>query len=71
MNGNEYQILAMRTNDGKGTERLGYHADPNLNEATDFGGVLNGCLGLAGESGGVLDMVKNGYSMRKSWTRNI
>ena len=48
----------MRTNDGESTERLGYHTDPGLNEVKDFGGVLNGCLGLAGESGEVLDMVK-------------
>lgn len=58
MTGNEYQELAMRTNDGESTERLGYHTDPGLNEVKDFGGVLNGCLGLAGESGEVLDMVK-------------
>lgn len=58
MTGNEYQALAMRTNDGESTERLGYHTDPGLNEVKDFGGVLNGCLGLAGESGEVLDMVK-------------
>ncbi len=58
MTGNEYVELAMRTNDGKGTERLGYHTDPGLEEVKDFGGVLNGCLGLAGESGEVLDMVK-------------
>ena len=58
MTGNEYQALAMRTNDGESTERLGYHTDPGLNEVKDFGGVLNGCLGLAVESGEVLDMVK-------------
>lgn len=55
MTGNEYQALAMRTNDGESTERLGYHTDPGLEEVKDFGGVLNGCLGLAGESGEVLD----------------
>ena len=65
MTGNEYQALAMRTNDGKGSDRLykklfnrkveGFHITKELN---DLGGVLNGCLGLAGESGEVLDMVK-------------
>ena len=58
MTGNEYQSLAMRTNDGKSTERLGYHTDSKLNEVDDFGGVINGCLGLAGESGEVLDIIK-------------
>lgn len=58
MTGNEYQSLAMRTNDGKSTERLWYHTDSKLNEVDDFGGVINGCLGLAGESGEVLDIIK-------------
>lgn len=70
MTGNEYQALAMRTNDGESTERLGYHTDPGLNEVKDFGGVLNGCLGLAGESlGKCWTWLKSGYSMRKIWTR--
>lgn len=70
MTGNEYQALAMRTNDGKSTDRVisgvltcdmewlqgqGVVRDT---EGVDLGGVLNGCLGLAGESGEVLDMVK-------------
>lgn len=44
MTGNEYQALAMRTNDGESTERLGYHTDPGLNEVKDFGvnDVLDG-----------------------------
>lgn len=59
MTGNEYQALAMRTNDRKGTERLLFLANAaNKHEVEEFGGVLNGCLGLAGESGEVLDMVK-------------
>lgn len=58
MLGKEYVELAMRTNDGESTERLGYHTDPNFNEVKDFGGVLNGCLGLAGEAGETLDMIK-------------
>lgn len=65
MTGSEYQKLAMRTNDGKCSERLykklftrkaeGFHITKDLN---DMGSVLNGCLGLAGETGEVLDMVK-------------
>lgn len=76
MTGNEYQNLAMRTKDSKLTDRmlgkvLNYdmiwlqhqgciREDTNL----DLGGILNGCLGLAGESGEVLDMVKNVFFTR-------
>nr|DAI61987.1 MAG TPA: NTP-PPase-like protein [Bacteriophage sp.]DAR52034.1 MAG TPA: NTP-PPase-like protein [Bacteriophage sp.] len=65
MTGSEYQKLAMRKNDGKCSERLykklftrkaeDFHITKDLN---DMGSVLNGCLGLAGETGEVLDMVK-------------
>lgn len=71
MTGNEYQESAMRTNDGKSTDRVisgvltcdpkWLHNQNVVREDTDgldLGGVLNGCLGLAGESGEVLDMVK-------------
>lgn len=71
MTGNEYQALAMRTNDGKSIDRvisgvltcdLKWLHNQNVvredTEGLDLGGVLNGCLGLAGESGEVLDMVK-------------
>lgn len=58
MTGNEYQELAMRTNDGKSTERLGFLTSADENTVNDFGGLLNGCLGLAGESGETLDLVK-------------
>jgi NTP pyrophosphatase (non-canonical NTP hydrolase) len=55
MTGFEYQKLAMRTNDGKSLQRLcqamGY-------EDTDVGSLLMGCLGLAGESGELLDLFK-------------
>lgn len=58
MTGNEYQALAMRTNDRKGSERLSSKLDSHDWNAEDIGGVLNGCLGLAGEAGETLDMVK-------------
>ena len=60
MTGNEYQKLAMRTNDWKGTERLGTLVDASIDciDIPDFGGMVNGCFGLAGESGEVLDIVK-------------
>lgn len=67
MTGNEYQALAMRTNDRKGTDRIEKAIEllcrPDKSKCftpvvEDLGGVLNGCLGLAGESGEVLDMIK-------------
>ena len=54
MTGREYQKLAMRTNDGMSTVRLVGALDGTL----DIGGVMNGCLGLAGETGELLDMIK-------------
>ena len=68
MNGKEYQSLAMRTNDGKATERLldkydtivffkQVKADKPC-EKYDLGGIFNGCLGLSGEVGEFNDMVK-------------
>ena len=68
MNGKEYQDLAMRTNDGKATERLLDKYDMidffkqekggKPCENYDLGGILNGCLGLSGEAGEFNDMVK-------------
>ena len=59
MNGNEYQALAMRTNDGKATQRLhGKMVDYRFDLGMDIGGILNGCLGLSGEVGEFNDMVK-------------
>ena len=59
MNGMEYQILAMRTNDGNATLRLSNKVDNHLDDPrTDVGGILNGCLGLSGEVGEFNDMVK-------------
>ena len=57
----EYKDLAMRTNDGKCTERLLLSAKDNV---VDVGGVINACLGLPGEVGEVCDTVKKGYFPR-------
>lgn len=57
MNATDYQNLAMRTNDGKSTDRLTCKIDGNLN-GIDIGGILNGCLGLSGETGEFNDMIK-------------
>ena len=56
MTGNEYQKLAMRTNDSQSERRL--LTAVVTTPAIDLSGVLNGCLGLSGEVGEVLDMVK-------------
>lgn len=57
MNGAEYQGLAMRTNDGKNTERL-LKAIEKAPAFIDLGGVLNASLGLSGEVGETTDMIK-------------
>ena len=63
MTGNEYQKLAMRTNDGKCTDRL--QESITTEQATDYGvngidigGIMNACLGLSGETGEVNDLIK-------------
>ena len=58
MTGSKYQTLAMRTNDGEATKRLRFLISKDENIIVDFGGLINGCLGLAGESGEILDMIK-------------
>lgn len=61
MSGSEYQKLAMRTNDGKATNRLLNAVLPDLTDdelEEDTGAVLNACLGLSGEVGEFNDMIK-------------
>lgn len=53
-----YQQLAMRTNDGKASERVTDKLETITSDTYDIGGVLNGCLGLTGEAGEVSDMIK-------------
>lgn len=55
MTGNEYQELAMRTNDGMSVHRLGLAI---TGSSHDIAGLLMGCLGLTGESGELIDMFK-------------
>ena len=52
-----YQKFAMRTNDGKCTERLLKWQDV-YDSIIDSGGVVNACLGLSGEVGELNDMIK-------------
>lgn len=53
MTGNEYQKLAMRTNDGKANDRLALFL-----RSGNVGELINGVLGLTGEAGEVADLVK-------------
>lgn len=79
MEAKEYQNLAMRTNDGKGTERLKkwireetgaeYKGDVMIENEIDAGGLLNGCLGLSGEAGELNDIVKKWIFHKKPLDR--
>lgn len=63
MTGNEYQQLAMRTNDRANTPRL-TNAISNCNTIT-IAQLINGVLGLTGEAGEVSDLVKKGIFHEK------
>lgn len=58
MTGNEYQKAAMRTYDGKATKRLQQKIGWFYKDPTDFGAILNACLGLSGEVGELNDLIK-------------
>ena len=59
MNGNEYQKLAMRANDGKAKERLDDELYYGVKMSTPE--LLNGVLGLTGEAWEVADLVRKRY----------
>lgn len=63
MTGNEYQQLAMRTNDRANTPRL-TNAISNCHTIT-IAQLINGVLGLTGEAGEVSDLVKKGIFREK------
>lgn len=70
MEAKEYQNLAMRTNDGKGTDRLLDWTNVDANgKIKDLGGLLNGCLGLSGEAGELNDLVKKWIFHKKPLDR--
>ena len=67
MNANKYQKLAMRTNDGKASDRLigkmqeydmKFSSEQINKESVDIGGIFNACLGMSGEVGEFNDMIK-------------
>lgn len=67
MNANKYQKLAMRTNDGKASDRLigkmqeydmKFSSEQSDKESVDIGGIFNACLGMSGEVGEFNDMIK-------------
>jgi len=72
---NEYQELAMRTNDGNCNVRVLNHCfdyeDLEISKiiCCDPGELLNGALGLTGESGEVADTIKkhifHGHDLKK------
>lgn len=57
---NEYQTLAMRTNDGLCTSRVLKTIEDFVSApgSPDTGDLLNGALGLTGEAGEVADLIK-------------
>lgn len=60
---NEYQSLAMRTNDGRCTNRLfdltlTYLGTEDRTDLPELGELINGALGLPGEAGEVADAIK-------------
>ena len=59
MTGNQFKYFAMRTNDNKADERLKTTMiESLLNKKPILGDLLNGLLGLSGETGELLDLFK-------------
>lgn len=62
MTGKEYQELAMRTNDGCHIGRLQGAINESWNSNKfNAGNLVNGVMGLCGESGEVADLVKKQF----------
>lgn len=57
MTGNEYQKLAMRTNDGRSLQRMN-HVMVDYEDKADVASLIMGCFGLAGEAGELIDLFK-------------
>lgn len=67
MTGNEYQNLAMRTNDGGCAKRLGNA----LGDSTiKVGDLVNGVMGLNGEAGECIDYVKKAVFHKHAFNKD-
>ena len=58
MNANDYQNQAMRTNDGKSSYRLSDAFRKSFDMNVDIPELLEGLMGLSGETGEVVDWFK-------------
>jgi len=58
LTGNEYQELAMRTNDGHAQDRLADRLLAGIMHKKDVAGLINGLMGLTGEAGELTDLFK-------------
>ena len=58
MTGNEYQVQAMRTNDGHAQDRLADRMLAGIIQEKDVAGLINGLMGLTGEAGELTDLFK-------------
>jgi NTP pyrophosphatase (non-canonical NTP hydrolase) len=58
MTGNEYQKLAMRTNDRHAQDRLADRMLAGIIRKKDVAGLVNGLMGLSGEAGELTDLFK-------------
>ena len=58
MTGGDYQMHAMRTNDSKSDNRLHLAMIQAMADERKLGDLMNGLLGLSGETGELIDLFK-------------
>jgi NTP pyrophosphatase (non-canonical NTP hydrolase) len=58
MTGMDYQVKAMRTNDGHAQDRLADRMLAGIMHEKDVAGLINGLMGLSGEAGELTDLFK-------------
>ena len=78
MTGSDFLLQAMRTDDGNSSLRLEHLLQlckshdlqsSNTELSVDLGGVLNACLGMAGEVGETVDIIKKWIFHEKALDR--